>query len=83
LKHIKDEVNHIKNLIGTKIHKASNEQVEAKFMEWVTLGSLASGDTKIFKLKKLYWLHKSFISQVVEERGQPLQEILFKLTMLE
>lgn len=42
-----------------------------------------SRDTKIFKLTEILWLSKSFIAQVVVERGQQQQAILHKLDLMD
>lgn len=70
--------------IKRKRQKLSKDDLEAKFKEWVPdSGNSRTRDTKIFKLIELYWMNKDFIAQVVEERGNQQQAIMWKLNMMD
>ena len=59
------------------------EQIDEKSVNWVLDTSFfRSNDTKYMKLVELYWVNKSFISQVIEEQGKQQQEILSKLDQM-
>jgi hypothetical protein len=53
-----------------KRKRVSKEQIEEYYKGWIfDLGFSRTKDTNIFGLKKIYWINKAFITQVVEERG--------------
>jgi hypothetical protein len=44
---------------------------------------LLSQDTKLFRMVEIYWHNKSFIAQIIEEKGFRHKAILHKLDFLE
>ena len=70
-------------MVNDKIWHTSIEQIDEKYVNWVLdTCFFISKDSKYMKLVELYWLKKSFISQVIEEKGKQQQDILSKLDQL-